>query len=305
MVTVDDYRLLDLTHMHPGSRELAGLPSAERLDRIRADRWIGYPKAVGAVERLEMLFRWPRKQRMPNLLLIGPTNNGKSMVVERFRRQHPPVTEAERENIPVVCMQMPSDPSALRFYMALLAALGAPFRPRQRLADVERLALSLLHEVGVRMLVIDELHNVLAGRGEARREFLNLLRFLGNELHIPLVGVGTREAYLAVRSDDQLENRFEPFVLPLWEVGDETRSLLASFAASFPLHSPSSIDTEDMARYLLARSEGTIGELARLLTAAAVAAVESGEERINRRTLTMADYIGPSERRKLFERELL
>lgn len=302
---MDDCRVPDLAHLHPVSREVALLSSKERLHRIRADRWIGYPKAVDAVERLEMLFRWPRKQRMPNLLLVGPTNNGKSMVVERFRRQHPPVTEADRENIPVVCMQMPSEPSELRFYTALLSAIGAPFRPRQRLADVERLALSLLREVGVRMLVIDELHNVLAGRGETRREFLNLLRFLGNELHIPLVGVGTREAYLAVRSDDQLENRFEPFVLPLWEVGDETRSLLASFAASFPLHLPSSIDTEDMARYLLARSEGTIGELARLLTAAAVAAVESGEERINRRTLTMADYIGPSERRKLFERELL
>ncbi len=129
---------------------------------------------------------------------------------------------------------------------------------------------------------------------------------LTTPLGVPgLVGVGTREAYLAVRSDDQLENRFEPFVLPLWEVGDETRSLLASFAASFPLRSPSCIDDEDMARYLLARSEGTIGELARLLTAAAVAAVESGEEQINRKTLTMADYIGPSERRKLFEKQLL
>lgn len=296
---------LDLTHLHPASRELARLPSAERVHRIRADRWIGYPKGVDAVERLEMLFHWPRKQRMPNLLLVGPTNNGKSMIVERFRRQHPPVTEPDRENIPVVCVQMPSEPSVLRFYTALLAALGAPLRPRQRLADVERLVLSLLREVGVRMLVIDELHNVLAGRGETRREFLNLLRFLGNELRIPLVGVGTRDAYLAVRSDDQLENRFEPYVLPVWEVGDDTRSLLASFASSFPLHSPSLIDSEDMARYLLARSEGTIGELARLLTAAAVAAVESGEERISHRTLTIADYVGPSERRRLFERELL
>lgn len=296
---------LDLTHLHPASREVARLPSSERVHRIHADRWIGYPKAVDAVERLEMLFRWPRKQRMPNLLLVGPTNNGKSMIVERFRRQHPPVTEPDRESIPVVCVQMPSEPSVLRFYTALLAALGAPLRPRQRLADVERLALSLLREVGVRMLVIDELHNVLAGRGETRREFLNLLRLLGNELRIPLVGVGTREAYLAVRSDDQLENRFEPFVLPVWEVGNDTRSLLATFAASFPLHSPSLIDSEDMARYLLARSEGTIGELARLLTAAAVAAVESGEERINHRTLTIADYVGPNERRRLFERELL
>jgi Bacterial TniB protein len=69
------------------------------------------------------------------------------------------------------------------------------------------------------MLVIDELHNVLAGRSDKRREFLNLIRFLGNQLRIPLVGVGTREAYLAIRSDDQLENRFEPFVLPRWQGG--------------------------------------------------------------------------------------
>lgn len=35
---------------------------------------------------------------------------------------------------------------------------------------------------------------------------------LCNELRILLVGVGAREAYLAIRSDDQLENRFEPIM---------------------------------------------------------------------------------------------
>ena len=62
---------------------------------------------------------------------------------------------------------------------------------------------------------------------------------------------------------------------------------------------------DETARYLLTRSEGTIGELAQLLTAAAVAAIESGEEAIIRRTLTLADYTGPSERRRIFEAELL
>ena len=129
---------------------------------------------------------------------------------------------------------MPSEPTVIRFYTGLLAALGAPLRPRQRLAELEQRTLGLLRAVGVQMLVIDELHNVLAGRADARREFLNLIRFLGNELRIPLVGVGTREAYLAIRSDDQLENRFEPFTLPRWEPDGLGCSLLASFAASFP-----------------------------------------------------------------------
>ena len=172
------------------------------------------------------------------------------------------------------------------------------------MGELERSALGLLRRVGVRMLVIDELHNVLAGRDAARREFLNLLRFLGNELRVPLVGVGTKDAYLAIRSDDQLENRFEPLTLPLWAEGPEVLSLLASFASSFPLRNPSPIADPDMSRYLLARSEGTIGELTRLLTEAAVAAVDSGEEAINHRSLTLAAYTGPSERRRQFEREL-
>ena len=295
----------DLSHLHPAAQQVARLPDDERLQRVRADRWIGYTRATEALARLETLIDWPARQRMPNLLLIGPTNNGKSMIIEKFRRTHPPVSHPDREHIPVLAMQMPSEPSVIRFYVALLAALGAPLRPRQRLAELEQVALSLLRATGVRVLVIDELHNVLAGRGDVRREFLNLIRFLGNELRIPLVGVGTREAYLAIRSDDQLENRFEPLTLPLWEPGPETSSLLASFAASFPLRRPSPIATEEMAQYLLTRSEGTIGELARLLTDAAVAAIDSGEETINQRTLLMATYRGPTERRRLFERELV
>jgi len=293
----------DLSHLHESTRRVARLPAAERLAHARADRWIGYTRAVQAVARLEELLAWPGKQRMPNLLLIGPTNNGKSMIVEKFRRSHPPGSRPDREEIPVLAVQMPSDPQVSRFYAVLLTALGAPLRPGQRVAELEQLALRLMRAARVRMLVIDELHNVLAGRGDVRREFLNLLRFLGNELKIPLVGVGTRDAYLAIRSDDQLENRFAPFVLPRWQPDAEAGALLASFAA-FPLRLPSSLATPEMTEYLLTRSEGTIGELAALLTEAAVAAIESGEEAINQRTLLMADYAGPTERRRLFEREL-
>lgn len=294
----------DLTHLRSSVRSIAVLPAAQRIRHIRTERWIGYPRARSVIEHLETLLVWPDRQRMPNVLLIGPTNNGKSMIIEKFRRLHPPTSHADREQMPVLAVQMPSEPSVIRFYVALLGAMGAPLRPRQRLADLEQATLALLRAVGVQVLVIDELHNLLAGRGETRREFLNLIRFLGNELRIPLVGVGTREAYLAIRSDDQLENRFEPFTLPRWESNEETRTLLASFAAAFPLRRRSTIATEDMARYLVSRSEGTIGELTNLLTDAAVAAIESGEEAINQRTLLMAPYVGPTERRRMFEREL-
>jgi hypothetical protein len=251
---------MDLGHLHESVRPIAELPADERLGYVRADRWIGYPAANDALQRLETLLAWPAKQRMPNLLLVGPTNNGKSMIIEKFRRTHPVISHEDREEIPVLVVQMPSEPSIGRFYAAVLSAAGAP-RRNYRIAEVEQVVIGLLRATGVRMLIIDELHNMLGGRSDRRREFLNMLRFLGNELRIPLVGVGTRDAYLAIRTDDQLENRVAPLTLSRWEPTGDACSLMASFAASFPLRRPSPIATAEMTSYLLTRCEGTIGEL--------------------------------------------
>ena len=69
MVTPDGP--LDLSHLHSAAQPVARLPNEERLRYVRADRWIGYSRANAALERLETLFAWPSKLRMPNLLLIG------------------------------------------------------------------------------------------------------------------------------------------------------------------------------------------------------------------------------------------
>jgi hypothetical protein len=296
----------DLDHLIPSAQKTAQLPGAERIARIRADRWIGYTQAQKALAKLEDLFTHPERQRMPNLLIVGPTNNGKTMLVEKFRRQHPVTTsdDGQTEQIPILAMQMPSDPTISRFYTMLLYSLNAPSFGSRRVSDLEELSLRILRQVGLRMLVIDELHNVLAGSGPQQRQFLNLLRFLGNELRIPLVCVGTKEAYLAIRSDDQLENRFEPFSLPLWTLDDEFSSLLASFAAVLPLRRASQLHLPDIAHYILSKSEGTIGEITTLLTRSAILAVETGKECIDRKILGLVDYSSPTERRRTFEREL-
>lgn len=296
----------DLSHLTAAVREVAVLPDEQRISYIRADRWIGYTRAAAALQRLEELYAWPSKQRMPNLLIVGPTNNGKSMIIEKFRRQHNGEARATRDHevIPVVVTQMPSEPSVSRFYGMLLASLGAPTRRQARLVELEQVALQLLRDVRTKVLVIDELHNILGAKENVRRQFLNLIRFLGNELRVPIVGVGTREAYLAIRSDPQLENRFEPMPLPVWEEGEDLLKLLSSFSSMMPLKNRSNIATEEMSKYVLTRTDRTIGEIAKLLTAATLVAIETGEEAINQKTLAGAGYKSPNERRQMFERIL-
>ena len=129
-----------IKYLTPAAQAATLLPDEERIQHLRADRWIGYTKARSALQRLEELFNWPSKLRMPNLLIIGPTNNGKSMIIEKFKRDH--LWTAVREDIdheviPVVVVQTPSEPAVARFYAMLLASIGAPIRPKARIAELE------------------------------------------------------------------------------------------------------------------------------------------------------------------------
>ena len=122
------------------------------------------------------------------MLIVGPSNNGKSMIAERFRRMHPPLesSDGSRQCIPVLVMQMPAAPSIRRFYAASLPPWGRRSHPTVQLISANSCALRIMRLTRLRLLIIDELHNLLSGKASQQREFLNLLRFLGNELRVPL-----------------------------------------------------------------------------------------------------------------------
>jgi hypothetical protein len=291
-----------MDHLLPNICEIALLPVEQRIAKLRSDYWIEYTRAQEALHRMEELLNHPQKIRMPNMLLISPTNNGKSMIVAKFRRKHLPYTSANQDHevIPVLTVQMPSNPSVLRFYSAILDALGAPIN-YSTTAQYESIAIKLMKATEVKILIVDELHNLLAGNNNVQREFLNVLRFIGNTMKIPIVGVGIKDAYLAIRSDDQLENRFEPFILPLWQNDNEFSKLLKSITMVLPLQKPSSLLDPEVRSIILSRSEGIIGEIMTLITRAACEAIISGQEFIDRSTLEKTKYNSPSERRRLYE----
>ena len=130
----------------------------------------------------------------------------------------------------------------------------------------------------------------------------NPINVLGNELKVPLVCFGTKDAYLAIQRDPQLENRFEPIVLPLWQAGREFELLLDSFITVLPLKYPSDLRQPAIVKLLLARSEGILGEVSTILKQAAVKAIETGQEMIDLKLLESIDYQSPSERRRDFAR---
>jgi Bacterial TniB protein len=271
-----------------------------RIQWLLQPRWIGYTKAQQALERLERLLHQPPTQRMPNLLLIGETNNGKSTISHHFADRYPPDDHPEGEAVryPVMVIQTPQVPAEHRLYEELLDAVYAPYRPGHSVSQKLRQVRTIFRHLHVRLLILDELHHILAGRVAQQRVFLNTLKFLGNDLQMPIVGVGTVDALRAVQTDPQLANRFQVFTLPKWTLDHEFRKLLASFERVLPLRRPSHLHRKALAADLLALSEGTIGDLASVLNLAAEAAIRTGREQIDRAVLRELDWDPPSTRRR-------
>jgi hypothetical protein len=277
----------EFPHLHESVRDLAHEDNNTRIRHIRSERWITYARAEEALLQLDDLLTFPKRTRMPNLLLVSPTNNGKTMILEKFRRSHPAIaasaTEHGAANIPVLMVQMPATPDEARFFSAILKVMNLPDLLPARAPKRQEAAVRLLQETDVRLLIIDEVHNIL----------------LGNELQIPLVAAGTAAALHAVQSDDQLANRFEPLILPRWPDGAQYRQLLGTLEVLLPLRKPSHLAKPALARKILSSAEGVLGEVLTIVTRAATRAIVTGVEAITPTILDETGFIPPSQRRRI------
>lgn len=290
--------MTEYEHLNDSARAELELSDEERIRKIQSPRWIGYTRAMNILKTMDDLLGYPKTHRMPNLLIVGVTNNGKTMIANRFFRKHQPSDNPGGDYIiaPVLMIQAPPVCDESRFYNVLLEKVFAPFRERDHVSKKQSQAINIMKNISVGMLIIDEIHNLLAGHTDKQRQMLNVIRYLGNELKIPIVGVGTMDAFQALSADPQLANRFEPAVINKWSMNTEYLRLLGSFERMLPLKIPSGLMEDALALKLLSMSEGTIGDLSRLLTKAAVYAVRNKTEKITEDVLNSVDWVQPSDR---------
>jgi hypothetical protein len=102
-----------------------------------------------------------------------------------------------------VAVQMPPAPSERDLYEELLVSMGCVLPAHQGVTTLRQRTRVTARQLEVRMLVIDEIHSILAGTFREQRIVLNAIRFLANDLRIPLVCVGTREAKQALMTNQK------------------------------------------------------------------------------------------------------
>jgi len=255
----------------------------QRIRAIQGDRWVLHPRAKQAMAALNRLVAHPRTTRMPSVAIYGDSGMGKTMIMERFCSEHPTRFDPEAgvERTPVLALQMAGKPGERRLYVQLLAALGLPPpSPRASVVDLEQAALRLLRAIEVQVLLIDEVHNILAGSHRDQRVVLNTLRYLSNELKLSLVCFGVAEAREAISGDAQLARRFDEFTLGRWSADAEFEALVTAILRNLPLHEPSVLSAQSVRR-LLQITDGLTARVFRALNELAIEAILSGRECID------------------------
>lgn len=275
------------------------LSKEERINFLNEPVWIHYDRAQSILDKMEELLRMPSTPRMPSMMIISRTNNGKTNLALKFLNQHKVDINPGNENIiaPVLFIEAPPTPSERGLHVEILRTL---YEKIPASSDEARRAkvVEVLKKIQTRVLIIDELHNSLTGSSSKQHVLLNALKYLSNTLRISIIACGTEQLKVAMSTDPQIENRFKPYILPVWKADKEYQQLLRSFEQKLPLKFTSNLYSPALARKIHALSEGTIGETANLLKDAAKYAIQQDIERIDSDVLDKCGYQSPSVRRK-------
>lgn len=286
-LSVEGDTRVDLT---PETRSWLARPAPERIAAVRRGTWIPYPRAQEALSHLRYALEQPPSPRMTGLTVAGPTNNGKTTIIREFIATHRSTRDTrDAEQPEFLYVETPPSPKPGALYAQILRAVGDPLHARGTETTKLNRVLHVVPQLRPRMLFLDEIHNVLAGSPKQCESFLNSLKYLANQLTLPVVLVGTEAAVNVIRTDPQVSSRYPPFSLLPWAADEQFARLVGMVLATLPLRRRSTLSATAL-KHLHTRSAGALGGVVQILQRAAVCAVESGAEEITARSLETIDF---------------
>lgn len=282
-----------LQHLSPETKLILEKSVEEKVNWVSRARWIAYPEATAAINRLEDMLTHPQQHRMPGLRIISESNNGKSHLIEEFSVRHPPNDNYGADNIicPVLIVETPPAPREADIYRQILTTLfrKVPSSPGAMRDD----AIAILKAIQVKVLIFDELSNMASLQEVKQRQSLDTIKFIANSLEACVVGVGTKDLDRVLLGDPQVENRLRPIELPRWTQGQRSRALMMSLEMLLPFPESSKLSNSAMTNFVLGKTGGLIGEICELLTTAAKYALRKGLPKIDESVLIACGYIPP------------
>ena len=160
---------------------------------------------------------------------------------------------------------MPAMPTLRSFYSQLIRALDMPVLMGSALSELWNDAIRHFKIAKPRLLIVDELHHLLACIPREQHAALNTLKFLSNEFRISIVALGTDDALHVMRTDPQIASRFDHCALPIWTASEELRSFVANFGEQLVMDVNAIANDAAAIDYLLDITGGVTGRIVEMI----------------------------------------
>lgn len=192
--------------------------------------FIKYSLAVRVLARMHELTMQIGRLRPEGMLIVGDSNNGKSHLLRRFCSELPVLAGKAglTSVIPAIYLQAPVNANRRDFFSSMASALGIPDASRLTAQRVRQRTLDAMETAKTMALCVDELHHIAPGGPARQRVFIDDLKYISNELKIPVFLAGTSLSFALIAKDEQYSDRFKPVMLPRWDLNKEFLWLLAS-----------------------------------------------------------------------------
>jgi AAA+ superfamily predicted ATPase len=223
------------------------------------------------------------------MLIYGVSGAGKSMLLEKFQRDHAQTDERRSGRRMIVAAELPPVPLLSSLYAEIIRSMNADVSPTTRLHELECTAINMLAHATPRMLLIDEIHNLLSCSARDQRAALNAIKYLANKLRVSIVAAGTYEALHVMRSDPQIASRFEQHELPVWTESQELRRFIAGYLSLLPIKRAVVEIDKRFVEYLLELSDGVTGRIIKVLRRAAYQGIADKSQKVG---LPQLQYVG-------------
>lgn len=287
--------------------QLLDTPTAVRIAEIEQKHIVEHSRYTFFRARIQKLFDTSPQFGIGGMLFVGPSGMGKSQLLYDFYLDNPNFTNDDGDiEIPVVYFPLNAVPSPKNVITRLIDVLRIPLSLSASYSAMETTTFRKLRAVKTRMIIIDEIqHSENTITKPQQAQFLNLIKDIGNMLHIPVVICGIKPALKSIEDDSQLIRRFHPFdVFPPWTFSNESRNLIADIESLLPLRHPSDLHQTMSTQMILDKTHGITDFMIEYIKKAGIAAIEDGSEKITEESLRELEWIIPEKSYEIASNQL-
>lgn len=278
-------------NLAPQFRKYLEMSDEERIYFIQKDKWIDYPLANKVLLKMQDIFNAPKSIRSRGMLLYGDSNNGKTAILKKFYRDFSKDEYIDEDGdlihlMPIVYVISESSSDESVMFSKILSAMNVPVNHKEKVTKRKEEVIYNLGIMKTKLIIIDEIQNVLQGPYNKMTQLITSLKTLNNTTAIPIILAGTQDAMSAISIDNQTKSRFKPLELPNWNNDENFSRFITTIEAMLPLKKASNLyQNYELLTYIHELSNGCIGEVIDILKDASIYAIRTKSERITKKEI--------------------